>query len=261
MTDTISIEKDEDVDVDIEENKEEIIESVAKETGLNNSKDRLLVKNAVNNLILDREFEDENLSEYQYSETSIVEDIIDFIKGGKVITEGEIVNISKTESYRNELIVTIKISETGDTFTESFYYDDSMSEELKSFFALVGVKSGKPSDLVDEKVPINNIHQGDGNYNYEIQWPPKSGLLPKMSYKMNRIARRFKFVGLTENDGYDFKYKPTLRLYTLLTIVFAVSLSLPIFIIGFIGFAISCSSLFLLFVYHMVVLLETYDLA
>lgn len=261
MPETLTIDKKEDLEDEIEENKEQIIESVAKETGLNNSKDRLLVKNAVNNLILDQEFEDENLSEYEYFETSLIEDIVDFVKGGKVITEGKIIDISKASSYQNKLVVTIKISETGDTFTKSFYYSDSMSDDLKSFFAFVGVKSGNPSDLLNKKVPINVTYQDGDNYDYEIHWAPKSGLLSKISYKMNRISRKYKFISLTGNDSYDFKYKPTLRLYVLLTLVFMGSLSFPVVILGFIGFCISTASLFLVFIYHMVVILETYDIS
>lgn len=262
MTKTLTTDKNEDVEVEIEENKEDIIESVAEETGLNNPKDRQIVEDTVDNLIIDQEFENTDLDEYEYFETSIVEDVVDFIKGGKVITEGKITDISKSSGYHSKLIVTIEVSETGDTFTQSFNYNDnSMSEDLKSFFALIGVESGKPSDLIDKNVPINNIHKGDDNYNYEIHWPPKSELLSKISHKVNRISRKYKFISLTENDSYDFKYKPTLRLYALLTLVLTVSLSTQIIILGFIGFAISLACFFLVAIYHIIVLMETYDFA
>lgn len=254
MTETPTVDK-------IEENKEQIIESVSEETGLNNSPDRLLVRNAVDNLILDQEFEDEDLSEYQYSETTIIEDIMNFMKGGKVINSGKIVDISKSERYKNKLVITVKVSETEDTFTKSFHYNDSMSENLKSLFALVGVKSGNPSDLLNKKVPIDITYQDGNNYDYEIHWPPKSGLLSKIYYKINRISRKCKFISLTENKSNNFNYKPTLRLYTLMTIVFIGSISFPIPVLGFLGFCISATSIFLLLSYHIVVLMETYDIA
>lgn len=209
-------------DVDISENKEALIESVVEETGMDTDEGRKIVENTVNSMALDDEFESKQLQKDQIS-TSLVKDIINTIKSDKVITRGKIVNVDKsTPRFDDEkLSVKIKTHETNQTFTEEFSYShNKVSEDLSKLFLLTGVESGKPSNLIGKKVPLNHTRQGNDRYDFNIHWPPESGLSSKIAYRTNRIARRMRLVNLTGNGGYDFKYKPTIWSYVFTFLLF-----------------------------------------
>jgi hypothetical protein len=217
------LEKEESkADVDISKNKENLIESVVEETGMDTGEGREIVENTVNNMALDEEFASKKLEKDQIS-TSLVKDIINTIKSDKVITRGKIVNVDKLTSHFDgqKLSVKIKTHETNQTFTKEFSYsDDKLSEDLSKLFLLTDVESKKPSNLIGKRVPLNHTHQRNDRYDFNIHWPPKSGLSSKIAYKTNRIARKMRLVNLTGNDGYDFKYKPTIWSYVFTFLLF-----------------------------------------
>lgn len=242
---------------DLEKNKKEIIDSVAQETGMESHSEKKLIENTVDNLILDEEFEDKNISQSKISETSIIEDIFNYLKGGKVITKGKITDVDKKSTITggDKLCVTINIDQNNDSYTKSFRYNNEMSDELESLFILTGVMSASPSDLVGKMVPLTHDHRGGEKYEYEIHWPPKSGLISKMSYKTNRILRKLKIFNLAEGRQYDFKYKPSYRLYVFLFIlIYTLGSTSPVLM------TVLITSIFGIALYHTVVLLEMFDI-
>lgn len=208
----------------ITDNKEQIVESVIDETGMDSDEDKELIENTVDNLALDQEFKDKEFSKSEIS-TSLIEDIISLIKSNNVITEGEIININKSSDlFSGKLCVEIQPENTNETFTEEFNYEkDNMGNKLSKFFLLLGLESGKPSDLIGEKVPLNHNSLGDDKYNYKIHWPPESGLFPKIIYQSNRIGRKLRLVNLTDNKSYDLKYKPTIWSYVASFMIFFIA--------------------------------------
>lgn len=245
---------------DIENNKDEVVDSIAEETGMDTHRERKVIEDTIDNLIIDEDFENKTIEKDRITST-LSEDIKNIIKSGKVITYGEITNVSKS-SRRDRLEVNISIPQNEDTHTERFRYRaNSMSDKLEDLFLLTGINTSKPSELEGQKVPITHSHDGGDQYNYNIHWPPSEpGLIPKLLYKTNRAIRNNKFVSLTENDIYNAKYKPTLRMYILQLILFALApfFLLPSFIGGIIFMVGMCVLVLTLFIHGMIIL-ETYD--
>lgn len=239
--------------------KDAIIDSIAEETGMDSDSDLLMIENAVNNLEIDQEFNDKNFNPDKKLSTSITEDIKNIITGGKVITEGTVTNIEKkTRLTKQQIEVTIDLNEVNEQFTVDFEYnEETMSERLENFFILVGVKSGNPSDLIGKDVPLTHNHIGSDRYEYEIHWPPSSGLIPKIMYKSSRFCRNKKLVSLTGNKSYDFKYKPTVRAYLIMIFGIILSTFTPVFTVFL--FTLSVSLIVFTLIYSTVVVLETTD--
>lgn len=201
----------------IEENKDELIENIVNETGLDSDGDREIVEDTINEICLKEKLKHEEMS--TDLRPSIYEDFQStFLHGISSKGQAEIVDI--TDNSDGTLTLEMSIIGCDDTIKRRYYYTDEKNtckdyprprSELEKIYEMANSRLNNPTDIIGKEIPMKPA--SSRRIDYKVHYPPSDpGIGRRILYYTSRWVRKYNIIGY-DNDSNVFKYKPNNKLY------------------------------------------------
>lgn len=232
---------EDDVSDELKNNKKEIVDNIAEETGLTGFEEREMIGRTVEQLHLDDKFADSNFQETDDLNPSLLESLLD----GPKPSHG----IAVVDEIRNEdgnLNINFQVKGTDNYFSRTFNVDELEGDDSSGLTGLFG-NSGtdysreyfeklvlltdgrisKPSTLVGEEVPVRPKKRSDG---YRIDYPSeKPSFIAQSRYRVIRLLYDYNLISYNDDRGpSEMSHSPNRYLWGILGSIFVLLLLLPI---------------------------------
>lgn len=243
---------------ELQEKRNEVINSISEETNLNHPEDKQMIKNSLDYMILEEKMKTgENDVKVG---NSIVEDIKSTLFD-QLPSRGmaEVTGVRVPEE--NIIEIQFTIVGTDEVFSQCYLLEDTDEERLKSMFKVYDAKPNEelkklykfadstyadPKSIMGKTVPVKK-----SNSKYDIYYPPEEkGLGKRMIYELRVIVRKHNLVGYNPDAPGNDNIKPNKSAYALALLGFITaelisSISFPISVVLFaitgISFALMCA--------------------
>lgn len=231
------------------EDRDEIVESIAEETGMTNLEERKMIADTVEKVHLQEKYNGSDLEEVDDLGPSLIEALI----SRPNTSHGVAVVDNVREKDDGVIQVYFKIKGSEDVFDREYAFTKNRSDELSRMFSdtrsvesreeyekLVLVTESQiedPTSLIGKKVPV--IPKNSSS-KYRIHYPDRdSGFIKRLKYSSIRFILDNNLLSYDpDSKKYDISYTPNRKSWFLVTLSCIISLFLPT-IVGVPLFAIS----------------------
>lgn len=235
MSDTETVENYEK----LKENKGEVVESIAEETGMTSQNDKEIIGETIEEMYIDEAFSDMRFEETEKLSPSLWESII-----SKTSPSHGVAEVSNVRSDDGYLQIRFKVRGTERFFTRTYDVGEDLEkdglegsfggrrtssrsrEEFEKLVRLTESEINKPTTMIGSTIPIKPESKGD---DYSIHYPPKSTSIPtQFLYRIIRLFYNHDLVSYNpDKDRYDFSYTPNKKTWLLALAPFVLSAFTP----------------------------------
>lgn len=260
-------------------NKEELIESIVQETGLNSEEGRRIVQESV-----ERTHLDEKYSNLKFKETSGVgPSLLESFLSSTTPSHGN-ANIESVHSTEEGVNVVFVVNRTENQFTRTYdlssdsstedNFDDGDGfeftnttdtsnhqnrEEFEELVRLAGADINRPSTLEGKTVPVRPS-SSNNQKDYILHTIPKDNSIPiQLWYRFLRVLFNWNLISYDENaDRHGISYTPNKKSWGLLSLFTFGSLFIPQPFVLTVTFTIGAMAIILLTIYHCMYLADSH---
>lgn len=246
MSDTETVESYEK----LKENKGEVVESIAEETGMTSQNDKEIIGETIEEMYIDEAFSDMRFEETDQLSPSLWQSMTSRTSPSHGVAE--VSNVRSDDGY---LQIRFKVRGTEKFFTRTYDVgEDSEKDGLKGLFGgrrtssrsreefeklvrLTESKINKPTTMIGSTIPIKPESSGD---DYNIHYPPEStSVTTQFLYKIVRLVYNHDLVSYNpDKDSYSFSYTPNKKSWLMALTPFILSaftpsvIALPALLVG-----------------------------